>query len=139
MKPSLPWTIALLMIGAAAQPAWAAPVEPPAIVPREPIMLFNGRDLSAFYTWESVHGREDPDRVFTVVDQIDGAPAIRCSGQHVGGFVTKERYANYRLVVEYRWGLATWNPRKNRTRAAAISLSVAQGEDGNYRKDFRGP
>lgn len=137
MKSSLPLAIVLLMTGAATHRLGAAPAERPAIVPREPIMLFNGKDLSGFYTWESVHGHEDPDRVFTVVDQVDGAPAIRCSGQHIGGFVTKDRYANYRLVVEYRWGLATWDPRKNRTRAAAISLH-AQGEDGNYRKDFRG-
>ena len=46
-----------------------------------------------------MHGRNDPDRVFTVVDQIDGAPAIRISGQHWGGIVTRESYTNYRLVV----------------------------------------
>lgn len=110
----------------------------PPITPRETIALFNGRDLSGFYTWEAKHGREDPDRVFTVVDQIDGAPAIRLSGQHVGGIVTENKYANYRLVVEYRWGLITWEPRKNRVRAGSISLHC-QGEDGNYAKDFRGP
>lgn len=112
--------------------------EAPPITPREKIVLFNGRDLSGFYTWEAKHGRDDPDRVFTVVDQIDGAAAVRLSGQHVGGIVTQNRYANYRLVVEYRWGLVTWEPRKNRVRAGSISLHC-QGEDGNYAKDFRGP
>src|ERR1043166_7182957 len=110
----------------------------PPVIPRETIVLFNGRDLSGFYTWEVKHGREDPDRVFTVVDQIDGAPAIRLSGQHVGGIVTHNRYANYRLVAEYRWGLVTWEPRKNRVRAGSISLHC-QGEDGNHAKDFRSP
>lgn len=108
------------------------------ITPTEPIVLFNGRDLSGFYTWESEHGREDPDRVFTVVDQVDGAPAIRLSGQHTGGIVTRDRYTNYRLVAEYRWGLVTWKPRLDRVRAGSISLHC-QGEDGNYKPDFRGP
>ena len=112
--------------------------ESPSVTPTQPIVLFNGRDLAGFYTWTSEHGREDPDRVFTVVDQIDGAPAIRLSGQHTGGIVTRERYANYRLVVEYRWGLVTWKPRLDRVRAGSISLHC-QGEDGNYKPDFRGP
>lgn len=129
--------LALALLGALS-PRLGIAAEKPAIVPRETIVLFNGKDLSNFYTWETVHRREDPDRVFTVVDQIDGAPAIRCSGQHVGGIATKERYANYHLVAEYRWGLVTWNPRTKKFRAGAISIH-AQGEDGNYRKDFSGP
>jgi hypothetical protein len=108
-----------------------------AVTPRETLVLFNGRDLSNFYTWLAKLGRADPDRVCTVVDRIDGAPAIRMSGQHTGGIVTKERYKNYRLVVEYRWGLVTWGARMNRARAGAISLHC-QGEDGNHAKDFTG-
>jgi hypothetical protein len=108
------------------------------ITPRETVVLFNGKDLTNFYTWEAKHGREDPDRVFTVVDQIDGAPAVRMSGQHYGGIVTTGRYANYRLVAEFRWGIVTWEPRKNRTRDAGILLHC-QGEDGNYAKDFKAP
>jgi len=110
----------------------------PPITPRQPIVLFNGRDLSGFYSWLATYGRDDPDRVFSVVDQVDGAPAIRLSGQHGGGLVTRERYANYRLVAEYRWGLITWKPRLEKVRAGSISLHC-QGEDGNYKADFRGP
>ncbi len=116
--------------------AQAAPIQP-----RETIVLFDGRtakDLSAFYTWLPKFGRLDPDKVFTVVDQIDGAPAIRASGQHYGGFVTKADYTNYKLVVEYRWGLLTWEPRTNKTRDSGILLH-ARGEDGNYAKNFLGP
>jgi hypothetical protein len=76
--------------------------------------------------------------VFTVVDQVDGAPAIRSSGQHYGGIVTKADYTNYKLVVEYRWGLATWAPRTNRTRDSGILLH-GQGEDGNAAKNFSSP
>ena len=127
----------LLISSAFYGPLVAAPSSAP-ITPRETIVLFNGRDLTNFYTWEAKHGREDPDKVFTVVDQIDGAPAIRMSGQHYGGIVTKERYTNYRLVTEFRWGDVTWEPRKNRTRDSGILLHC-EGEDGNYQKDFKAP
>lgn len=116
-------------------PAGVAGAETPAITSRETVVLFNGKDLSNFYTWIAGQGRQDPDRVFTVVDQIDGAPAIRMSGQRFGGIITRERYANYRLVGEFRWGLVTWEPRKNRTRDSGILLHC-QGEEGNYNPDF---
>ena len=108
------------------------------ITPTETIELFNGKDLTNFYTWLVDHKFEDPDKVFSVVDQIDGAPAIRSSGQHFGGLITKQRYANYHLIAEFRWGLTTWEPRKNRTRDSGILLH-SQGPEGNYRPDFNGP
>jgi len=119
----------------------ATPVTSAPITPKEKIVLFDGntrKDLSAFYTWLPKFGREDPDKVFSVVDQIDGAPAIRVSGQHWGGFVTKENYTNYKLIVEFRWGLLTWAPRANKTRDSGILLH-SQGEDGNAAKDFKSP
>jgi hypothetical protein len=139
-------SVAAILAASAASPLIAAAEGKP-IVPRATIALFNGRDLTNFYTWLGVagspeqsrpfHGRADPDRVFSVVDQIDGAPAIRISGQHWGGLVTTESYANYRLVAEYRWGLCTWAQRKNSTRDSGVLLHC-QGEDGNYKADFRG-
>jgi hypothetical protein len=72
------------------------------------------------------------------VDQIDGAPALRISGQHWGGLVTKQAYANYRLVAEFRWGIVTWGERKNKARDSGILLHC-QGEDGNQTADFRAP
>jgi hypothetical protein len=110
----------------------------PAIVPQETISLFNGKDLSSFYTWLPKFGHVDPDRVFTVVDNIDGAPAIRSSGQHYGGIITHQRYANYKLVVEFRWGSITWAPRHNRARDSGILLHC-EGEDGNMTKTFSSP
>jgi hypothetical protein len=73
-----------------------------------------------------------------VVDQVDGAPAIRVSGQHHGAFITKGEYSNYHLVVEYRWGLVTWGERKNSARDSGILLHC-QGPDGNTARDFNGP
>lgn len=107
-------------------------------VPDETISLFNGKDLSSFYIWLPKYGHEDPDKVFTVVNDLDGAPAIRISGQHYGGLITREEYSDYKLVAEFRWGSETWEPRKDRARDAGILLHC-QGEDGNAAKDFTSP
>lgn len=111
---------------------------PATVVPSSVISLFNGKDLSHFFTWDVAHGRLDKDLVFTAVEQIDGAPAIRISGQHFGGIITHERYANYRFVAEFRWGLLTWQPRRDKTRDGGV-LFHCQGEPGNNTPDFRGP
>ena len=120
--------------------AFAAPLraETPALTPSAPIQLFNGRDLAGFTTWLTTSGPQDPDRVFTVVAGVDGAPAIRFSGQHYGGILTRERYTNYRFVMEFRWGLLTWAPRKAAARDSGV-LFHCQGEPGNNTPDFRAP
>lgn len=102
------------------------------------IHLFNGKDLSTFYTWLVNDHRADPDKVFSVVDNVDGAPAIRISGQKFGGITTPEEYSTYRLVVEFRWGTVTWNPRTSRARDSGV-LIHCQGADGNTGKTFNGP
>jgi len=108
-----------------------------AIRPEQTIRLFDGKSLAPFYTWLVDTHREDPLRVFTVVDQVDGAPAIRISGERWGGLVTRETYRDYRLVVEFRWGLATWGDRKDAARDSGV-LVHGQGPDGNTAADGNG-
>jgi len=120
---------------AAAKPTGS---DPKPIVPDKKIVLFNGKDLTNFYTHLVDHKYNDPNRVFTVVEQIDGAPAIRVSGENWGGFITKEAFANYHLVVEFRWGDLSWGTRKDRALDGGI-LVHARGPDGNSREDFNGP
>lgn len=110
----------------------------PAIVPDQVIELFNGKDLTNFYTWQVDYGRADPKRVFTVVDEVDGAPVVRISGENWGGLVTRESFRNFRLLVEFRWGLATWGVRKGAAKDSGI-LFHCQGPDGNSRRDNNGP
>ena len=62
-----------------------------AITPSSVIKLFDGKSLANFDTWLVDHHEADPERVFTVVDQIDGAPAIRISGQVWGGLLRSRR------------------------------------------------
>lgn len=110
----------------------------PAVSPSATIKLFDGKSLANFETWLVDHHEADPERVFTVVDQIDGAPAIRISGKVWGGLLTKQAYRDYRLIVEYRWGGVTWGERKTRARDSGVLLH-AQGRLGNTGKDFNGP
>src|SRR5262245_60402941 len=103
----------------------------------KPISLFNGKDLSSFYTWLADSGKEDPDKVFSVAE-VDGVPAIRISGQHLGGLVTKEEFSDYRLLVEFRWGTVTWGGRKQSARDSGV-LIHCQGPDGSSAPDLKGP
>ena len=109
-----------------------------AIRPDTVIHLFDGKSLDGFYTWVVDSHREDPLRVFTVVDQVDGAPAIRVSGEKWGGLTTRESYRDYHLTVEFRWGLLTWGQRKNAARDSGV-LVHGQGADGSTGRDFNGP
>ncbi len=129
---------ALVLIATFGVCAVRAQAPPVAIKPTEVITLFDGKSLANFDSWLVDHHSSDPERVFSVVDQIDGAPAIRVSGQVWGGLITKQAYRDYRLVVEFRWGGLTWGDRKARARDSGVLLH-AQGRLGNTGKDFNGP
>ena len=128
----------IALIVATASVLLAAQTPSSAITPSSVIKLFDGKSLANFDTWLVDHHETDPERVFSVVDQIDGAPAIRISGQVWGGLLTEQAYRDYRLIVEYRWGGVTWGERKTRTRDSGLLLH-AQGRLGNTGKDFNGP
>lgn len=136
---ALSW-LGLASLAAGAESRSAAPPDPVAgvIVPTKPILLFNGKDLAPFYTWLVDHQFNDPNQVFRVVERVDGAPAIRVSGENWGVLVTKAAYANYHLVVEYRWGLLTWGRRLTRAMDSGI-LVHGRGREGASSPDFNGP
>lgn len=131
--PALAWLF-LLVATAVAQEA--ASDKASVIVPTEKIDLFNGRDLTNWYTWLDDDHYEDRRGVFTV--QKDGI--LRISGDGFGGLTTKREYANYYLVLEYRWGTETFGSRKDRARDGGLLLHC-QGADGNFggSAEKRGP
>jgi hypothetical protein len=105
--------------------AWCGLPAPAADKPEKAIKLFNGRDLTNFYTFLKGKGKNnDPDKVFTVVDGM-----LRISGQTFGGIITEKEYENYHLVTEFKWGEKTWTPREDRARDSGILLHCV-GEDG---------
>jgi hypothetical protein len=89
------------------------------------VHLFNGKDLTGFYTWLKGQGKNnDPEKVFTVHDGM-----VHVSGKIFGGFITEKEYENYHLITEFKWGEKTWPPRENATRDSGILLHCV-GEDG---------
>lgn len=126
----------LLFVLPLLQPAGAG-IQSSAIRPGSTVHLFDGKSLDQFETWLVDDHRQDPLRVFTVVDQVDGAPAIRISGERWGGLVTRQSYRDYRLVVEFRWGLVTWGDRRDSARDSGV-LVHGQGTHGNTGRDGNG-
>ncbi len=95
------------------------------------IPLFNGKDLTGFYSYLKDFGvSNDPDKVFTVKDGL-----LRVSGQHWGYLATKTEARNYRLVAEFKWGEQTWEPRKLNARDSGVLLH-AVGEDKVWPKSI---
>jgi hypothetical protein len=98
------------------------------------IHLFNGKDLTNFYTYLAAPNGEkqklgknnDPKKVFTVVDG-----AIRISGEVFGGLITERDYGDYRLIVEFKWGDKTFKPRESAARDSGILIHCS-GEDGSF-------
>ena len=68
------------------------------------------RDAQGKYT-EPIGSGRDPLKVFTVVDNLDGRPAIRISGEVFGELRTKATFTNYRLRLQFKWGEKKWPPR----------------------------
>lgn len=112
-----------------------------------PIHLFNGKDLTNFYTYlgrgehSSPLGKDnDPEHVFTVVQHPKDGAMIRISGRTFGGLVTEKEYENYHLTFEYKWGPKKWPPRESMFRLGGVIVHC-QGSDaavkGNWPEGFR--
>lgn len=90
----------------------------------EPVLRFNGKDLDGFYTYLKNSKYDDPMGVFSVRDGM-----IVVSGRDWGGFATRDDFADYHLIVEWRWGEKTWPPRQHAARDSGILLHGV-GADG---------
>lgn len=90
-----------------------------------PIRLFNGKDFTGWYTFIKGKGRNnDPKGVFTIHKKT-----IRISGEEYGCITTNDEFENYMLIVEFKWGDITFEPRINKARDSGILLH-SRGKDG---------
>lgn len=113
MSRALGMLLAAMVLVGTSVPGWSD-----AVTPKEVIKLFNGKDLTNFYTWLKDFGKNnDPKKVITVTD---GMLFIR--GDVDGGAITEKEYENYRLVVEWKWGDKTWPPREKGAMDSGIFL-----------------
>jgi hypothetical protein len=83
---------------------WMRPPEPTSAVPGL------ARDAQGKYT-EPIGSGRDPLKVFTVVSDVDGRPAIRISGEVFGELRSRATFKNYRLRLQFKWGEKKWPPR----------------------------
>lgn len=108
--------------------------------------LFNGKDLNGWDTYlgptyDSVLQRmdstkvpglnNDTEGVFRVVES-DGSPALCISGSHFGGISTQREFKNYHLTLEFKWGKAKWNPRKDRKRDSGLLYHAVGSHGADY-------
>ena len=68
------------------------------------------RDAGGRYT-EPIGSGRDPLKIFTVVKNVDGRPAIRISGEVFGELRTKATFKDYHLRLQFKWGEKKWPPR----------------------------
>ena len=136
--------------------------------------LWNGKNLDGWTTWmrqpeatsevpglargadgrytEAIGSGRDPLGVFTVVQDVDGMPAIRISGEVFGELRTARSFENYHLKLQFKWGEKKWAPRNRpedrrdsgllyhvhadpgqngRTWARSIELQIQEGDVGD--------
>jgi len=115
---------------------------------QEKISLFNGKDLAGWDTYvgpaydtarrkfDSIPGpglNNDPTKIFSVVT-IDGAPALRVSGERFGGISTTQEFSNYHFTVEFKWGEAKYAPKLNDKRDSGLLYHGVgdHGADGGF-------
>src|SRR5882757_13852 len=93
--------------------------------------LFNGQRLDNWYIVINDSKSDDANHLVQVEDGVihmyKNAPAG--SPQPAGYIVTKKEYSNYRLRLEYRWGVKRFAPRLNSQRDAGLMFHVV-GKDG---------
>jgi 3-keto-disaccharide hydrolase len=118
--------------------------------------LWNGKDLDGWTTWmqqpaassdvpglqrnadgkytEPIGSGRDPLKVFTVVSDVDGQPAIRISGEVFGELRTKGTFKDYHLRLQFKWGQKQWPPRDApgtpRDSGLLYHVHAAPGVDG---------
>lgn len=98
-----------------------------AIAPTDGVIrLFDGKTLGDCYTWLTTSQRADPRRVFRVEDGM-----LHFTGDGLGALVTNQRYRDYHLVLEFKWGDRTWPDRTDKARDSGL-LVHSNGMDGAY-------
>jgi hypothetical protein len=80
------------------------------------ISLFNGTDLSGWYTYTSQYGvNNDTEKAFSITDG-----ALHFTGENMGYISTNDSYKNYYLRVIFRWGETKYPPRLDNPRDSGI-------------------
>ncbi len=85
--------------------------------------LFNGKDLTGFYTFLQKHGKNaDPDGIVTIEGgAIHLYKNAEDRSQVVMGYIaTEKEYGDFHLRLQYRWGEKKFEPRYKLQRDAGV-------------------
>ena len=93
---------------------------------KEVVRLFNGKDFTGLMTWGEKSGTDNSAGLYTIADG-----QLRIAGLETGYVGTIDSWRDYRLVVEYKWGVKT-DGRKF-VRNSGILLH-AVGPEANFRR-----
>jgi hypothetical protein len=91
------------------------------------VRLFNGRDLSGWYTFLQEHGKDrDPDRIIAIEDGSIRLYKHAAEGSKVvmGYISTEKEYGDYHLRLQYRWGTKKFQPRYELKRDAGLYYHI---------------
>ncbi len=91
------------------------------------VSLFNGKDLTGWYTFLQKHGKNhDPDRVVTIEDGAIHLYKHAPEGSTVvmGYIGTEKEYGNYHIRFQYRWGTKKFQPRLKMKRDAGFYYHI---------------
>lgn len=84
--------------------------------------LFNGKDLSGWYSYLKEKGKNnDTDTVFSVRNGI-----LKITGKDFGYIVTEKTFTDFHLVAEFKWGVRKYPPRENAVRDNGICYHVVE-------------
>ncbi len=89
--------------------------------------LFNGKDLSGWYTFLQKHGKNsDPDKIITLEDGMIRLYRNATDGKLVmmGYIATEKEYGDYHLRFQYRWGTKKFEPRYALKRDAGLYYHI---------------
>jgi hypothetical protein len=91
--------------------------------PVEFISLFNGKDLSGWYTYTEKYGKnKDVDNTFRIEEGI-----LHFDGENMGYISTNDSYKNYYLRVVFHWGEKKYEPRLNAPRDSGVLYHFSEG------------
>lgn len=107
--------------------------------------LFNGKNFKGWDTYigpdlddsgKPITGtpiglNNDPRNVFTIVKE-NGENIIRISGENWGAISTKEKYENYHLKLQFKWGVLSWGQKKGKKKDSGLLYHSV----GKYGADY---
>jgi hypothetical protein len=123
------------------RPQGKSPAPPSAASRDSPrwISLFNGRDLTGWYTFLQKYGKNrDPDRVIAIEGEAIHLYKHATEGSQVvmGYTATEKDYGDYHLRLQYRWGTKKFQPRSALPRDAGLYYHI-RGPDAVWPRSLQ--